>query len=216
MRHYSIETFLEVLVDYNQAIWPRQLMAFFFCALLLGLLLWPRKGSDRVIAGFQALGWFWTGLVLMDFHLIRLNWAARYFGVVFGIQGLPLIWSGTIKDRLRFQGDANAASWFGLGLVFFALIVYLMAQIAVGIDWMVVRYAGLGATPTVILTMDVLLLCTERIPIHLMLFPVVWSSADGATAWRLGLWWNQPLPLAGLLSVFFSIIRLRNAPQPRN
>ena len=81
---------------------------------------------------------------------------------------------------------------------------------------MAVQYAGLGPTPTVILTMGVLLLCTERIPIHLMLIPVVWSSADGATAWRLGLWWDLSLPIVGLLSVFFSIIRLRNAPQPRN
>ena len=216
MMLYSIETFFKVLVDYNQAIRPRQLTAFFFCALLLGLLFWPRKVSGRVIAGFQALGWFSSGLVLMDFNLIRLNWAARYFGVVFNIQGLPLIWSGTIKDRLRFQGDANAASWFGLGLVLFALIVYLLAQIAVGIDWMVVQYGGLGPTPIVILTMGVLLLCTERIPIHRMLIPVVWSSAGGATAWRLGFWWNLLFPLAGLLSVFFSIIRLRNAPQPRN
>ncbi len=216
MMLYSMEAFLEVLVDYNQAIWPGQLTAFFLCALLLGLLLWPRKGSDRVIAGFLALGWLWTGLVFMDLHLIRLNWTARYFGVVFGIQGLLLIWSGTIKDRLRFQGDVNATSWFGLGLVLFALIIYPLAQIAVGIDWMAVQYAGLGPTPTVILTMGVLLLCRERIPIHLMLIPVVWSSADGATAWRLGLWWDLSLPVAGLLSVFFSITRLRNAPQPRN
>ena len=151
-----MEAFLEVLVDYNQAIWPGQLTAFFFCALLLGLLLWPRTGSDRVIAGFLALGWLWSGLVFMDLYQIRLNWAARYFGVVFGIQGLLLIWSGTIKDRLRFKGDANATSWFGLGLVLFALIVYPLAQIAVGIDWMAVQYAGLGPTPTVILTMGVL------------------------------------------------------------
>ena len=57
MMLYSIEAFLEVLVDYNQAIWPGQLTAFLFCALLIGLLLWPRKGSDRIIAGFLAISW---------------------------------------------------------------------------------------------------------------------------------------------------------------
>ncbi|MEC7204228.1 MAG: DUF6064 family protein [Pseudomonadota bacterium] len=209
---YSAEPFLEVLAVYNQTVWPGQLTALFLSAFLLGLLLFPRKGSNRVISGFLALGWLWTGLIFMDLHLIQLNWAARYFGIVFGIQGLLLIWSGLIKDRLRFHGDKSAASWAGLFLVVFALIIYpLGALLAHGLAS--VQLAGLAPTPLTILTMGVLLLCRDRTPVHLLVIPVVWSGANGATAWNLGLWWDLSLPVAGLATIFFSIARPRRAQE---
>ena len=39
------------------------------------------------------------------------------------------------------------------------------------------------------------------------------SSADGATAWNLGLWWDLSLPAAGLATIFFSIARPRRAQE---
>ena len=209
---YSAEPFLEVLAFYNQTVWPGQLTALFLSALLLGLLLFPRKGSNWVISGFLALGWLWTGLIFMDLHLIQLNWAARYFGIVFGIQGLLLIWSGLSKDRLRFHGDKSAASWAGLFLVVFALIIYPLGALLAH-DLASVQLAGLAPTPLTILTMGVLLHCSDHTPVHLLVIPVVWSSADGATAWNLGLWWDLSLPAVGLATIFFSIARPRRAQE---
>jgi len=211
MTPYSTDAFLEALTSYNQVIWPGQLSVFFLSALLFGLLLFPRKNSDRVIAGLLAFSWIWDGLIFMNLHLIHLNWSVSYFGFVFAIQGLLLIWSGIIKNRLNFTGDASVASWLGVALVIFALIIYPLVQIAIGIDWMTVQYVGAAPTPTVILTLGILLLCADRVPIHLMVIPVVWSCADGVTAWNLSLWWDLSLPLAGLLTVFFSLMRQKNA-----
>lgn len=210
---YSAEAFLNLLVTYNEALWPGQLTAVFLAVLLLWMVLWPRPGGDRIIAAFLALGWVWTGFVFLMNYLVELNWAGTYFGMGFVLQGALLLWSGTIQDRLRFRGDKSAASWLGLVLIVLALIIYPLIPIWVGYDWRVIQIAGLAPTPTVILTFGVLLLCADRLPIHLFVIPVVWSSADGATAWTLGIWWDLFLPIAGLTTVFFSITRSRNDPK---
>ena len=211
---YSAEAFLEVLAVYNQTVWPGQLTALFLSALLLRLLLFPRKGSNRVISGFLALGWLWTGLIVMDLHLIQLNWAARYFGIIFGIQGLLLIWSGLIKDRLRSHGDKSAASWAGLFLVVFALIIYPLGVLLVH-GLASVQLAGLAPTPLTILTMGVLLLLQgphsgppARDPGRL----VGRERCDDVEP-------RPPvgpfsLPAAGLATIFFSIARPRRAQDP--
>jgi hypothetical protein len=59
-----------------------------------------------------------------------------------------------------------------------------------------------------------LLLCANHLPTHLLVIPVVWSGADGATAWTLGIWWDLFLPVAGLATLFFSIVRSRHDPKP--
>ena len=83
---YSAEAFFDLLATYNSGIWPVQLTALFLSILLLGLLLFPRLGGDRIIAGFLACGWAWTGLVFLMNYLITLNWAGTYFGMVFVLQ----------------------------------------------------------------------------------------------------------------------------------
>ena len=215
MNDHSTNAFMEVLTIYNQSIWPAQLTALFLSTLLLGLLMFPRVGSDRLISGLLALGWLWTGLVFMEIHLIKINWAAQYFGIVFATQGLLMIWSGLIKDRFRFNGDKSAASWFGLLLVIFALIIYPLGAIFV-YGFSSVQLAGLAPTPLAILTMGILLLCANNSPVHLAAIPIVWSCADGATALNLGNWWDLSLPAAGLATTFFFIARPRRAQESSN
>jgi hypothetical protein len=211
---YSAEAFFDLLATYNSGIWPVQLTALFLSILLLVLLLFPRLGGDRIIAGFLACGWAWTGLVFLMNHLITLNWAGTYFGMVFVLQAGLFLWSGTIQSRLKFRGDKSAASWLGLVLILFTLIVYPLIPIWSGYDWTIVQVAGLTPTPTVILTFGILLLCANHLPTHLLVIPVVWSGADGATAWTLGIWWDLFLPVAGLATLFFFIVRSRHDPKP--
>ena len=211
---YTAEAFFELLASYNSAIWPGHLTALFLSVLLLGLLLFPCPCGDQIITGFLAFGWAWTGFVFLMNHLVSLNWAGTYLGTVFVVQARLLLWSGTIQDRLNFRGDKSAASWLGLVLIVIALVIYPLIPIWVGANWTIVQIAGLAPTPTVILTIGILLSCTDQLPINLFGSPVVWSSVDGATAWTLGIWWDLFLPVAGLTTVFFSIIRPRHDSKP--
>lgn len=211
MLPYSAEAYLELLSAYNDDIWPAHLSAYALNIVLLGLLMWPRAGGDRIIAAILALGWGWTGYLYLATYLAPLNWGAAAFGAVFGVQGFLLIWSGTLQDRLRFTGDKSAASWLGLLLIIFALIVYPAGLILTGDGFLAVQHSGLSPNPTTIMTLGVLLLITDRTPFHLFLIPIAWSIVEGATAWALGLWWELSLPIAGLAAIFFAISRPRPA-----
>ena len=141
----------------------------------------------------------------MDLHLIHLNWAARYLGIVFGIQGLLLIWSGLIKDRL--PSTATKRSFLDQSVSRCLRINYLPIGRAARHDLASVQLAGLAPTPLTILTMGVLLLCSDRTP-SAARDPdrLVW------TVRRL-----EPRPLVGPFAagrrprIFFYITRARRA-----
>ena len=82
MNDHSTNAFMEVLTIYNQSIWPAQLTALFLSTLLLGLLMFPRVGSDRLISGLLALGWLWTSLVNKEIHLKKINKDAQYIRII--------------------------------------------------------------------------------------------------------------------------------------
>ncbi len=57
MLPYSAETHLDLLLSYNSLIQPLQITGYLTAVFLLVLLLWPRGNSERLVAGFLALGW---------------------------------------------------------------------------------------------------------------------------------------------------------------
>jgi len=209
MLPYSAETHLDLLLSYNSLIQPLQITGYLTAVFLLVLLLWPRGNSDRLVAGLLALGWGWTGYAYLVATLSEVNWGAYVFGAAFGVEALLLLWSGTLRGNLRLRGDRSAASWAGLFFILFALAVYPGVPLLLGHEWQTLQHVGTAPAPTVILTIGVLLLAAERTPVHLLAIPVIWSIADGATAWALGLWWDLSLPAAGMAAVFLSIVRPR-------
>jgi hypothetical protein len=139
-------------------------------------------------------------LVILMNHLVTLNWAGTNFGMIFVVQAGLFLSSGTIQNQLQFRGNKSTASPLVLSWS--------------GHDWTIVQVASLAPKPMVILTFRILLLCTDHLPIHLFVIPVVWSSADGATAWTLGICWDLFLPVTDLTTMFFSISQPRHDSKP--
>src|SRR5688572_26098648 len=101
---------------YHEAIWPAQLLALAIVVAILGLLWRDDERGGAVIAVMLAASWLWVGVAFHLRHYASINWAARYFAVLFILQAVLLVWYGMVRRRLTFAPRAGRRRWWGPAL----------------------------------------------------------------------------------------------------
>ncbi len=202
---FTRDVFLGGLERYNEAIWPAQIAAYLLVLLTLWSALRPFPGSGRLIAGFLAAAWLWTGVAYYMLHQAQINWAAWGLGFVFVLQGLLFAVTGAIRGRVDFRFTGGAAGWAGLFLIGMAAILYPLIGVGSGQGWPRMPLAGVAPGPTLVWTLGILLMAVPRVPWHLLFIPFLWSSAGVAGALLLDLRQDFVLPVAALLTIVLVI-----------
>ena len=59
--------------------------------------------SGRAVAAILAALWLFVAWAYMLERYDTINFAARYFAIGFVLQAALLLWTGVIRDRLRFD-----------------------------------------------------------------------------------------------------------------
>ncbi len=202
---FDAETFSRLFAQYNDAIWPAQLGALVLGLTTLWLTVKPRPWSGRFNAASLAAFWLWCGVVYHIQFFATINWAAWGFGAIFVVQGIAFLWSGAVRGRLDFRFAGTRGDWFGLGLATFAILVYPSLSWASGHDWLEVGMFGVAPCPVTIFTLGLLMLCKPRIPLGLLVIPVLWSLVGSSAAWVLSRPEDLALAAAACLALGFSV-----------
>ncbi len=211
MLAYTTEVFFSVFALYNAAIWPAQIIATALGVLVVLLSLRPRKGGDRIIAACLAASWLWTGVVYHLMYFTTIDWAAWAFGAAFAMQGMLFAWTGAARRRLRFRFSPDLAGWAGLGLVIFSLAVTPLIGSLTGHGWGRAPMFGVAPAPVTLFTVGMLLLTERRVPLHLLVIPVLWCLIGGTAAWLLNVAEDMVLLLAGVLGMVLVLWKNRRA-----
>ena len=206
MLPFTKDVFFRLLAHYNAAIWPAQIVAVALGIVVVILIFKPRRGSDRFVAAVLASAWVWVGAVYYMTYLATINWAAWASGVLFVGQGGLIAWTGTLRGRIAFRAGPDSTSRIGLSLVAFALLAYPLAGSLTDLGWSRAPVAGIASGPTTLLTLGLLLLADGRVPIRLLLIPVLWSLVAGAAAWLLRLPHDLILPVAAIAAFWLALI----------
>jgi hypothetical protein len=201
---FSRDAFLGVFEAYNAAIWPAQIAAYALCLAAVLLALRPLPGSGRAIAAILAAAWLWNGVAYHMLQFAQINWAAWIFGFFFVVEGMMLLATGVLRGRLAFRFTRSAAGWAGLVLIAIALVAYPLIGMFAGQPWPRLALAGVAPCPTAIVTLGLLLLAEGRVPIHLLVLPLLWALVGGAAAWLLAIPQDLALPAAALLTVILA------------
>ena len=181
---FSPRTYYRMFELYHQEIWPAQLVAV---ALALAILVLMRRDDEwrgPVIAGLLAACWLWVAVMFHVRRYATINWAARYFAVLFAAQAALLIWNGVVRRRLTFRRSAESA-WLVPGLLLIAIAIPSLVARATGRTWTQVELVGLTPDATAVATLGILLV-SPRAPRTLMVAPLCWCVIGGATSWALG------------------------------
>lgn len=206
---FSARTYYRLFEIYNSEIWPAQILAIALGIAMLVYLFRTEAWQGRVVTTILAVCWLW---VAWAFHIERyatINWAANYFAASFMIEAALLIWIGTIHDQLHFKPTGNASYLVGLGVFLFALVVQPLIGPITGRPWLQAEIFGIAPDPTVIATLAILLLASNRIGWMLLPIPIIWCGISGATLWAMEAPDALIMPLAALLTLSLVIWKAR-------
>ena len=183
---FSPRTYYRMFELYHEQIWPIHLVVLGSVVAIAVLLRRRYELGGRAIAGLLAVSWLWVAIA---FHLQRyatINWAAKYFAVLFVIQAMLLLWHGVIRGRLRFVVAREPAAYMAVGLLFVALVFVPIAGRFAERTWRQVEIFGVTPDPTAVATLALLALSVPRASRALLVVPVTWCAVGGATLWALG------------------------------
>ena len=209
MLPFTPEQFLEVFVNYNNAIWPIQIAAYVLGGIAIALLFRKTREADRVIAGILAVMWLWTGFAYHGLSFSVVNKAAYLFAALFVIQSCYLIFPGVYRYQIHFGLRPGAAAWAGAALVVYAAIVYLLIGVATGHRYPEMPMFGVTPCPVTIFTFGLLLLTMRPVQRWLLVIPFVWSLIGGSAAILLQVPQDWFLLVSGCIAVPLMIFRDR-------
>lgn len=198
---FSRLEFLQVFVEYNQSIWPLQIIAAALGVLALMLLFVHEAWADRTIAGILVV--LWT-IMAVGYHWLffsTINSAAILFGGLFLVAALTFLVEGVVRNRVRFRMLRDLRGWLALVLLGYSLIVYPIVGLVATHPYPETPLFGVVPCPTTIFTLGLLVLASHPRPILLAAVPILWAAIGGSAAILLNVPQDWGLFIAGLIWV---------------
>ena len=204
---FTLEQFFGVFSNYNQAVYPMQIIFYLISIIAIYLTLKPTSKSDKIISAILAFLWLWMGIVYHLIFFTSINKAAYLFGVAFMAQGILFLIFGVFQDKLAFKFHSGIHGGLGIVLILFALVVYPCLGYVLGHKYPLSPTFGLPC-PTTIFTFGLLFLTHKTFPFVLLVIPFIWSVVGLSAAFNFGMAEDISLIISGLLTL--SVLFFRN------
>jgi hypothetical protein len=198
---FTRQEFFQVFSEYNQALWPAQLLAAGIGIAAVTLLFSRNHYADRVIAALVALLLFVNGIAYHWLFFSRINNAAVLFGAIFLLGGAAFVIEGTIRNRIRFTVRPGYRSCVAALLILYALVIYPALGLLLH-PYPESPLFGVAPCPTTIFTLGLLILATHPRPLVLIAMPLIWAAIGSTAAILLAVPqdWGLLVAAAGWLS----------------
>ncbi|HYV91648.1 MAG TPA: DUF6064 family protein [Chitinophagales bacterium] len=204
---FTVDQFLEVFKNYNQAVFPLQILFYLIGVFAIYLAVKPNSKSDKIVAAILSFFWLWMGVVYHLIFFTAINTAAYLFGALFILQAILFLIYGVFQNKLSFRFHSDRYGIAGIVLILFALIIYPVLGYFLGHVYPSSPTFGLPC-PTAIFTFGLLLLSAKKCPVTILIIPFIWSVIGFTAAFNFGIVEDTGLIVAGLFS--FSILLFRN------
>lgn len=183
---FTFEEFLDVFENYNQSVYPMQIVLYLLAAIAIYSSIKKRNWSDQTISGILSFFWLWMGILYHFIYFASINNTAYFFGGLFVIQGILFLWKGVYQNQLSFRLKKNTNGFIAMALLLFALIVYPAISYALGHVYPETPTFGLPC-PTTIFTFGMFLLLDKKYPKIILIVPFIWAIIGFSAAFSLGI-----------------------------
>ncbi len=203
---FTLEQFLEVFKNYNLAVWPMQVVFYLLAMAVIFFSLKKFNYSNPVINIILSFFWLWIGVVYHIMYFSGINKAAYVFGGIFIIQGIIFLYYGAFKSKISFHFRYNFNNITGALMILYALIIYPLLGYFLGHKYPYSPTFGLPC-PTTIFTFGILLTANRKVPVFVLIIPVIWAVIGFIAAINFGILEDIGLLVSGILA---TILILRN------
>lgn len=197
---FSTGQFFGVFRQYNETVWPAQIILLMLALGAVALVIFPRRWSGVAISAILAFLWTWLGLAYHLAFFASVNPLAYVFSAVSVAGAIVFIWQGVVRRRLEFGMRRAARTLVGFVLVLFAVAVYPKWSIHAGHRYPALPTFGLPC-PTTIFTLGMLAFLAPPYPRSPFLVPVLWCFVGAQAAFLLGVAQDLGLIVAGITGI---------------
>lgn len=197
---FSADQFFAVIRQYNEAVWPAQVLVVLMGLAAMALLLWKRSWSSVAISGILALLWTWMGVVYHLAFFTSINPLAYVFGAISLVGAAVFVWLGMLRSELDFIPRRDGRGLMGMVLMVFAFLIYPAWSSMAGHAYPSLPTFGLPC-PTTIFTIGMLAMAVGRKVRIALVVPILWSLVGGQAAFLLDVPPDWGLVVAGLIAL---------------
>jgi hypothetical protein len=205
---FTQEQFLTIFTQYNNAVFPLQIIFIILGIVALWFVVKKSPISDRIIVLILIFIWFWMGIVYHILFFSSINPLAYAFGVLFIIEACLLIYLGIIKKQVEFSLTKDRYTLIGLIFIVYAMIIYPVIGMVAGHGYPRLPTFGLPC-PTTIFTFGLFLMADKKFPLPLLVIPLIWSMIGFFAALSLGITEDYMLLVAGVVGTVLIIMKNR-------
>ncbi|MFL5064517.1 MAG: DUF6064 family protein, partial [Xanthobacteraceae bacterium] len=160
---FSPRVYYRIFELHNGALWPAHVVTLILgLAICVLLLRKSTRATARAVPALLGALWIWIAWAFFWDRYATINWAAPYVAPFFALQGLLLIWIGTVRGRLAFAPGHDVFDRAGLALLAFALVGYPLLAPLMGRPWPAAEVFGIAPDPTAVATLAVLAVAHGR------------------------------------------------------
>lgn len=206
---FTAEQFLHVFTNYNQSIWPMQIFFILLAVICVILIFRNSNYTNTIVTLILAFFWLWMGLVYHIIFFAQINPAAYVFGALFIFESILLLYYGIIRKEIKLFYNKDIYSYSGIVIIIFAIAIYPLIGFSVGHIYPASPTFGLPC-PTTIFTIGILLFNKGKLPVGLIVIPVIWSLIGFTAALKLGIYEDTGLLIAGIVTVILAFYRRKN------
>jgi hypothetical protein len=203
---FTTEQFLNVFKQYNEAVFPAQIILNLLAFFGFYLIVRSFSRSGRILSVLLAFFWLWMAVVYHLLFFASINKGAYIFAGLFTAEALLFLILGVFKSLLNFSFRLDVYGITGFAFISYALIIYPLLGLATGHVYPLSPTFGLPC-PTTIFTFGILLFCDKRCPIIILTIPLLWSILGFSAVINFGVFEDAGLLVAGLVSSILILIR---------
>jgi hypothetical protein len=205
---FTADQFLDIFAKYNVAVWPVQLLLYLLGVSCIVLVLTRGTRSSSIISLILSLFWLWMGVAYQFLFFRKINQAAWLFGATFILQALIFIYASVIARKLTFHFSRDVFGIGGTVLLAYAFFIYPAVGYLVGHKYPAAPTFGVPC-PTTIFTFGILLWAKPKVPVYVLIVPLVWSLIGFFAALSLTITEDFGLLPAGLVATMLIVFRNR-------
>jgi hypothetical protein len=199
---FTAEQFFEVFAKYNQSVFPVQFLLIWAAAAAVLLAIKQKTVSNEIISGILAFLWLWAGIVYHLIFFTHINSGAYIFGLMFVAQGAFFVYEGIVKKRLNFRLKPDFDGIWGTIFVTYALVIYPVIGYSLGHLFPSSPTFGLPC-PLTIFTLGLLMLTDKKLPLYLLIMPLLWAVIGSTAAVKFGVREDFGLIITAVMAAVF-------------
>lgn len=197
---FTSSEFFRVFADYNETVWPAQILLLLIALVATALVFSRARWSDTLISTLLAVLWLWMALAYHLAFFTGINPLAYAFAALSLVGAAAFLWHGLYRKRLQFGWQRSGWTVAGALLIIFSLAVYPVWTWRTGHTWPAMPTFGLPC-PTTLFTVGMLTFLLPPYPRSVLVAPLLWCAIGVQAAFLLDVTPDLSLLAGGAVAV---------------